>query len=166
MILARSLTFDDGSCLYELDFPIDATGWQTVPDAVSLSWAGQPGLALQPGGFGTWTGSLLVGNGIWTVELMADGVSDGLVREVDLTWPVSWDGGPLHFCLGEAAALCPGCQNPDDPRFSPFAGDNSLCGQGVGLGCTEPEAVNFDSGAFFEDGVVVSLAQPTIAHRT
>lgn len=146
------LTFDDGSCVYELEFRVDATGWQTVPDAVSVSWAGQPGLALQPGGFGTWTGSLLVGNGIWTVELMADGASDGLVREVDLTWPVSWDGEPIHFCLGEAAALCPGCQDPDDPRFSPFAGDNALCGQSVGVGCTEPEAVNFDASAFFDDG--------------
>ena len=36
------LTFDDGSCVYELEFRVDATGWQTVPDAVSLSWPVNP----------------------------------------------------------------------------------------------------------------------------
>ena len=146
------LTFDDGSCLYELNFRVDGTSWQSVPSSVGLVWSGQPELMLNPAGFGTWTGGLLVGNGVWTYEVTADGNSDGLVRQIDLTWPVEWDGLPVHVCLGQDDELCPGCQDPDDPRFSPFAGDNSLCGQGIGVGCTQPEAVNFDSNAFFDDG--------------
>ena len=137
--------------MYELEFRVDATGWQTVPDAVSLSWAGQPGLTLQPGGFGTWTGSLLVGNGIWTVELMADGATDGLVREVDLTWPVSWDGEPSTSASARPRRCVPAV------RIRTTRASRRLPGQCAvrsrrRRGCTEPEAVNFDASAFFDDG--------------
>ena len=146
------LTYDDGSCLYAMDFRVDATVWQSVPSSVGLAWDAQPELVLNAAGFGTWTGGLLVGNGVWTYEVIADGVPDGITRSIDLTWPVSLDGLSIHACLGQDGALCPGCQDPDNPVFSPFAGDNSLCDQGIGVGCTQPEAINFDASAFFDDG--------------
>jgi len=146
------LTYDDGSCLYAMDFRVDATVWQSVPSSVGLAWDAQPELVLNAAGFGTWTGGLLVGNGVWTYEVIADGVPDGITRSIDLTWPVSLDGLSIHACLGQDGALCPGCQDPDNPGFSPFAGDNSLCDQGIGVGCTQPEAINFDASAFFDDG--------------
>ena len=38
------------------------------------------------------TGSLVVGNGIWTYGFTVDGQPDGVQRTLDLTWPVDWDG--------------------------------------------------------------------------
>lgn len=147
-----TLPFDDGSCEYLLEFRVDATQWGAVPSSVSLAWPDQPEVVLNPGGFGTWTGSLIVGNGVWSYGLDVDGQSDGVQRVVDLTWPVDWDGEVLRSCLGQMPEFCPGCTDPDDPGFSPFAGDDALCGLGHAVGCTVEGAANYDPGAFFDDG--------------
>ena len=147
-----TLPFDDGSCQYLLEFRVDATQWGTVPGSVGLAWLDLPTLTFEAGGFGTWTGSLVVGNGIWTYGFKADGQPDGVQRTLDLTWPVDWDGEVIRACLGQAAAFCSGCTDPDDPGFSPFAGDDTFCGLGNGVGCTLAGADNFEPDAFFDDG--------------
>ena len=147
-----TLTFNDGSCQYQLDFRVDATQLDTVPTTVGLMWGDQAPLGFEPGGFGTWKGSLVVGNGVWTFEFVVDGVSDGVQRVLDLSWPVAWDGEVIHACLGQSNPLCSGCRNPDDPTYSPFAADDALCGTDIGVGCTQSGAINFDPGAFFDDG--------------
>ena len=58
----------------------------------------------------------------------------------------------IRACLGQTAAACSGCTDPDDPVFSPFAGDDAFCGLGNGVGCTLAGADNFDPAAFFDDG--------------
>ena len=139
-----TLPFDDGSCQYLLEFRVDATQWGTVPGSVGLAWLDGPPLTFEAGGFGTWTGSLVVGNGIWTYGFKADGQPDGVQRTLDLTSPVDWDGEVIRTCLGQAEAFCSGCTDPDDPGFSPFAGDDTFCGLGNGVGCTLAGADNFD----------------------
>ena len=146
-----TLPFDDGSCQYLVPFRVDATGWSPVPSTMSLSIAGGEALQLQQGGFGTWHGTLLVGSGVVSYSFLADGVSDGLMRTLDLSYPTPWDGGEVRACFGLDATACPGCTDPDDASFSPFALDDILCGAGP-IGCTEPAAVNYDPAAFFDDG--------------
>lgn len=150
-----TLPVDEGSCQYEIQLRVDATQWASVPNSVALTWDGQEPLSLEAGGFGTWTGSLVTGNGNWSYELVVDGIPDGVERALDLTSPVTWNGGVVHACLGQSAPYCPGCTDPDDPGYSPFAGDDALCASAGTIGCTAVEADNFDPTAFFDDGSCV-----------
>lgn len=147
-----ALAFDDGTCQYQVEFRVDATQLSTVPNTVEIVLSGLEPFLFEPGGFGTWKGSLVLGNGVWTYEFWVDGVTDGEPRQLDLTWPVDWDGEVVRACLGLTESLCPGCNDPDDLAFSPFVSGNSLCGLDIGVGCTQPGAVNFNPGAFFDDG--------------
>lgn len=146
-----TLPFDDGSCQYLVTFRVDPTNWSPVPSSMALNIAGSEAIQLQPGGFGTWHGTLLLSSGVVSHSFLADGVSDGVSRTLDLTFPTAWDGSEVRACFGLEATACPGCTDPDDAAFSPFSVDDILCGAGP-IGCTEPEAVNFDPGAFFDDG--------------
>ena len=147
-----SAIFDNESCQYQVEFRVDATQMNSVPDTVEIVLSGLEPFLFEPGGFGTWKGSLVLGSGVWTYEFWIDGLTDGEPRQLDLTWPVVWDGEVVRACLGLPESLCPGCNDPDDLAFSPFVSGDSLCGLGLGLGCTQSGAVNFNPGAFFDDG--------------
>ena len=58
----------------------------------------------------------------------------------------------LRGCIGLDAAACPGCTDPDDVAYSPFAVDDNRCGPGSWVGCTTVDATNFSASAFFDDG--------------
>lgn len=146
------LDFDDGSCQYQVEFRVDATQLSAVPVSVELAWSNLFLFPFEAGGFGTWKGSLVVGNGVWDFEFWIDGTPEGVQRELDLTWPVASGGEVIRACIGQPEALCPGCNNPDDLAYSPFAAGDALCGLGLSVGCTQPGAINFNPGAFFDDG--------------
>lgn len=150
-----SSSTDDGSCLYQVPFRVDLSSGSAIPSSVGLLLEGNSELLLEEGGFGTWHGELILGNGLWTYSFQADGESEGVTRTLDLTWPVSWDGSEIRACFDQALTSCPGCSDPDDAAFSPFATDLSLCGSMGPSGCTYPTAFNFDPLAFFEDGTCV-----------
>lgn len=142
---------DDGSCQYAVSFRVDATTQDVLPQAMQLLIDGNA-LDLEPGGFGTWVGSLVLGNDTWTFQFAADGVAEPVMRTLSLTWPLD---GPLEeqrACFGSAGAACPGCTDPDDPSYSPFAVDDSRCGAGPWVGCTTPQASNYSPMAMFDDG--------------
>ncbi|RPG80532.1 MAG: hypothetical protein CBC74_005645 [Crocinitomicaceae bacterium TMED114] len=145
------LPFDDGSCQYAVTFRLDASQSGSIPEEVQLQLSGFEPLQMAPGGFGTWTADAILESGEWSFGFLADGQEGGVVRTLDLTFPASWDGGEVRACLGLEASACPGCTDPDDPVFSPFAVNNVLCGAGP-TGCTVPGADNYDATAFFDDG--------------
>lgn len=144
-------TIDDGSCLYGVTFRVDVTMLDGMPGGVDLVMQDNA-LALEPAGFGTWKGTLLLGNGNWEFGFMADGTSDAITRSLELTWPVDGSIPEQRACFGLEATACPGCTDPDDLAYSPFSSDDERCGSGSWSGCTEPAADNFDPGAFFDDG--------------
>ena len=147
---------DDGACQYAVEFRVDATSLAPLPTSMTIWMNGSP-YALQPGGFGTWKGTLSLGSGLWQYHYQAGAVADTVMRYLDLSWPVS---GPLteqRACFGLPEVACPGCTDPDDPSFSPFAMDDALCGTGPWLGCMEPSAVNYDAMAAFDDGSCVFI---------
>ena len=142
---------DDGSCQYAVDIRVDATTLTPLPQSVNIVFEGAP-YSLQPGGFGTWKGTLSVGNGNWSYHFVADGAADTVVRSLDLVWPL---GAPLQeqrSCFGLPASACPGCTQPDDPSFSPFAANDEHCDSGIWVGCTYPDAANFNALAIYDDG--------------
>ena len=76
---------DLGTCQYEVMFRADATALDSLPSEVTLVIEDSP-YALTPGGFGTWTGSLLLGNGNWDYQYMADGAIEPVQRTLSLAW--------------------------------------------------------------------------------
>jgi len=142
---------DSGTCQYEVVFRADATAMDSMPEAVTLLIGSNP-YDLNPAGFGTWTGSILMGNGTWNYQFMADGVSDTVQRTVSLPWPLSIELFEQRGCIGLTSSVCPGCTDPDNVAFSPFATGDELCNGGPANGCTTQEAVNYSSGAIFDDG--------------
>lgn len=147
-----ALPFDDGSCQYLVPFRVDPTVSGAVPSAMSLQVEGQEGeLALEPAGFGTWRGEVILSSGAWTFRFLADGILEPIGRTLDLSFPVTWDGSEVRGCYGTPSAACPGCNDPDAIGYSPFAEGESLCGAGA-IGCTQPQATNFDPSAHFDDG--------------
>ena len=142
---------DDGSCQYAVSFRVDATMLDSLPDAMEIQFASNA-VQMNPGGFGTWTGGLVVPNGDWTYQFVVDGVLDTVVRSLTLTWPVGGPVGEQRSCFGLEGSSCPGCTDPDDAAFSPFSEDDSRCGGGSWSGCTIEAAENYDPAAFFDDG--------------
>jgi len=142
---------DDGSCQYYVDFRVDPTYLNTPPQSMSIFIEGSP-YAMVPGGFGTWKATLLLGAGDWNYHYATEAEVDTIDRMLSLAWPV---GEPLpeqRTCFGLPQTSCPGCTAPDDPSYSPFADDDLRCGLGYWVGCTIPEAINYNEGAFFDDG--------------
>lgn len=148
---------DDGSCQYAVTFRVDATAMGALPANMGIVLEGNE-LALNPGGFGTWYGDLVLANGVWTYHFSADGILDTIAREFNLAWPMEAPLEEVHACFGLPVAHCPGCTDPDDPAFSPFAGDDTRCGEGPWLGCTIPEADNYAADALFDDGTCTFTA--------
>ena len=144
-------SIDDGSCLYSVTFRVDVTMMDSAPAGVDL-FVQDNAVAMDAGGFGTWTGELLLGNGNWDFGFTADGTTDTILRSIELIWPVGEAIPEQRACFGLEPAACPGCTDPDDPAFSPFSVDDVRCGTGAWSGCTEPAADNYDPGAFFDDG--------------
>ncbi len=142
---------DDGSCQYAVPFRVDATLMDSLPDGMEIQ-VGADALQMSSGGFGTWTGELLLANGAWTYQFVADGVVDPVQRSLSLTWPVGGAIEEQRSCFGLESNACPGCTDPDDPAFSPFSEDDSRCGGGSWNGCTLPQADNYNPSAFFDDG--------------
>lgn len=142
---------DDGTCQYGVSFRVDATALSGLPASMELHIDGNV-LPLEAGGFGTWTGELVLGNAEWEFSYAADGQLEPIVRTLDLGWPLPAPLSEQRACHGLEAEACPGCTDPDDAAFSPFAVDESLCGPGPWVGCTAPEAVNFNPAAIFDDG--------------
>ena len=142
---------DDGSCQYLVNFRVDATAMDSLPETMSLSLSGNL-IALSEGGFGTWKGSLVLGNGVWQHHFVADGGGESVVRSLSINWPLSAPLSEQRACFGLEAVACPGCTDPDDVAFSPFAADDLLCGGGSWNGCTWPEALNYSATAIFDDG--------------
>jgi hypothetical protein len=122
-----------------------------LPETVTLLIEDNP-YPLTQGGFGTWSGSLLLGNGTWNYQFMADGVLDNVQRTFSLPWPLPSGVGEQRGCIGLSAAACPGCTDPDNAAFSPFASSDVLCDGGQAVGCTAEEAVNYSAVAIFDDG--------------
>ena len=149
-----ALPFDDGSCQYAVTFRVDATASNGVPASMALQFSGSEPLAMSEAGFGTWKAEVILGSGVWNHQFLSDGQNDGVIRTLDLTFPTAWDGGEVRACLGLSDAACPGCNDPDDPAYSPFTEGQSTCGEGP-TGCTEPQADNFNPSAFFDDGSCV-----------
>ena len=149
---------DLGTCQYEVMFRADATALDSLPSEVTLVIEDSP-YALTPGGFGTWTGSLLLGNGNWDYQYMADGAIEPVQRTLSLAWPLSEGVQEQRGCIGLAVSSCPGCNDPDNPAFSPFALDDALCSGGPSVGCTSEQAVNFSALAIFDDGSCQFTAQ-------
>ena len=142
---------DDGSCQYAVDFRVDATMLSPMPTNMNILLEGAP-YSLTQGGYGTWKGTLLLGNGDWTYRFEAGGALDTVERSLDLMWPLAESMGEQRSCFGLAVDACPGCTDPDDAAFSPFATDDVRCGEGSWVGCTMPEASNFEVEAIFDDG--------------
>lgn len=142
---------DDGSCQYSVDFRVDATVLSPLPESIQIVFEGEP-YSLVPGGFGTWKGTLSVGNGNWSYHFVADGEVDTVVRSLDLVWPLVESLQEQRSCFGLSAASCPGCTQPDDPSYSPFAADDQHCESGIWVGCTYPDAINFNAFAIYDDG--------------
>ena len=112
------LAFGRGQLSLRDEIRVDATQWASVPNSVSWTWGGQEPLPLEAGGFGTWTGSLVAGNGNWNYELVVDEL-DGVERALDLTSPVTWDGGTSIPVLVSRPHTVPGAQIPTI-LFTPF----------------------------------------------
>ena len=142
---------DLGTCQYQVEFRADATAMDSLPEAVTLLIENSA-YALTPGGFGTWTGSLLLGNGTWNYQYMADGEVEPVQRTLLLPWPLSVGLEEQRGCIGLDTSVCPGCNDPDNAAFSPFAAGDELCADGALTGCTAEGAVNYSSGAIFDDG--------------
>ena len=142
---------DDGSCQYEVHFRGDATALDGPPSEVLLLIEGTS-YPLEVGGFGTWYGTLLLGNGNWSYQYIANGDVEQVSRTLELTWPLDEALQEQRSCIGLNDAACPGCTDPDDVAFSPFATDDLRCGPGTWTGCTLSEAENYSSTAFFSDG--------------
>lgn len=142
---------DFGTCQYEVGFRADATAMASLPEAVNLIIEGNP-YPLLEGGFGTWVGSLLLGNGTWNYQFMADGVLDPVQRSFSLPWPLPIGLEEQRGCIGLPEASCPGCTDPDNAAFSPFATTDELCAGGLSVGCTSVEAENYNETAIFDDG--------------
>jgi|GEM_PF-384301 hypothetical protein len=142
---------DIGACQYEVAFRADATAMAGLPETVTLLIEGNP-YPLTQGGFGTWNGALLLGNGTWNYQFMADGVLDNVQRSFSLPWPLPNGLGEQRGCIGLAEAACPGCTDPDNAAFSPFATSDVLCDGGQALGCTAEDAENYSAIAIFDDG--------------
>lgn len=156
------LPFDDGSCQYAVRFRVDASASGQVPQEMVLQLSGFAPLTMEPGGFGTWRADVILGSGEWAFGFVADGQGDGVLRSLDLNFPAAWDGMEVRHCFGTEASSCPGCTDPDDASFSPFATDDLGCGAGP-TGCTVAGADNYDAAAFFDDGSCVFDAAPECA---
>ena len=146
---------DDGSCLFQVKFRVDASLWDSVPQWVTLSLGDNEPLLMSAGGFGTWQADVLLGAGLWDYAFEAEDVYDGIERSLNLINVGLGVEAEVRACLGLDGAVCPGCTDPDDVAYSPFSEDDELCGEAGATGCTYPSAVNFDSSAFFEDGTCV-----------
>jgi len=146
-----TLPLDDGSCQYAVTFRVDASQSGSIPESMMLELPGFVPLDMEQGGFGTWKAEVILQSGEVGFSFLADGVADDVVRTLDLTFPAAWDGGEVRACFGLDASACPGCTDPDDVSFSPFATDDVLCGAGP-TGCTVEGADNFDATAIFDDG--------------
>ena len=117
---------DLGNCQYEVTFRADATAMDSLPNMVTLWIEGTP-YPLAQGGFGTWVGALVLGNGMWQYQFTADGVLDPIQRTFSLPWPLPDALEELRSCIGLPASACPGCSDPDNPAFSPFATSDEAC---------------------------------------
>jgi len=151
---------DDGSCQYAVTFRADATALDGPPSEVLLV-LGETAYPLEPGGFGTWHGDLILGAGDGDYHFVADGVAEEVQRTYALNWPLPSEPEELRGCIGLDAAACPGCTDPDDVAYSPFASDDDRCGPGSWVGCTTVEADNFSASAFFDDGSCALCPDPS-----
>ena len=78
-----------------------------------------------------------------------DGVAEVLTRTVLVE-----SGSVLNLdvvCF-ESTSACPGCMDPMDVAFNPWATVNQGCMGTIFEGCTYPNALNFDSAANVDDG--------------
>ena len=103
-------------------FRVDATASNSVPNSVSWTWGGQEPLPLEAGGFGTWKGVMVAGNGNWNYELVVDGTERWGERASGSHVAGHLGRGcPSTPVLDQSASHCPGCKTRTTPVYSPFA---------------------------------------------
>lgn len=157
---------DGGTCLYEVQFKVDLsqeinpsgepwslpmTRWEfseldSVVTTTFDQWISPSNVAWQTAQF-----TFLIGAGAYQGRVVRpDGEAEVLVRPFE----VVPGGGNLDLGIAcfNAVALCPGCTDPMDVAFNPWAISNDGCEGWSVPGCMYPDAANFSVQANQDDG--------------
>lgn len=158
----ESANVDDGTCLYEVIFRVDLAleafpngePWDIMLTTMQTTQDGFESIS-----------ELVPTNSAWEVAqfslLMPQGEvhyrfvrPDGVVEIIDRELVVEQGAGTVD--LGAVCfnlyGPCPGCTDPMDAVYNPWAVENGTCIGWTVQGCTYLDAVNFDADANLDDG--------------
>ena len=161
-------TVDGGTCLHEVEFRVDFSqemaednfSWNLLQSTWALSTVNavdpQSSWSLQPSNaaWQTVQFTVLLGSGMYQGHVIRpDGLAETIFRQFEVN---PGDGhvdlGTSCFNLNEA---CPGCTDPMDVAFNPWAIEDEGCQGWIVQGCTYPAAANFSADANQDDGTCI-----------
>ena len=161
-------TVDGGTCLHEVQFRVDFSqeiadgnwSWSLLQSTWALSTVDevnpQPVLSLQPSNaaWHTVQFTVLLGSGLYEGHVIRpDGEAETILRAFEVT------PGDGHVDLGTSCFNqthpCPGCTDPMDVAFNPWAIEDEGCQGWIVQGCTYQDASNFEAGANQDDGTCI-----------
>lgn len=161
-------TVDGGTCLHEVEFRVDFSqemaednfSWNLLQSTWALSTVNaidpQSSWSLQPSNaaWQTVQFTVLLGSGMYQGHVIRpDGLAETIFRQFEVN---PGDGhvdlGTSCFNLNEA---CPGCTDPMDVAFNPWATEDEGCQGWIVQGCTYPAAANFSADANQDDGTCI-----------
>ena len=161
-------TVDGGTCLHEVQFRVDFSqeiaegnwSWDLLQSTWALSTVDevnpQPVLSLQPSNaaWHTVQFTVLLGSGMYEGHVIRpDGEAETILRAFEV------NPGDGHVDLGTSCfnqtQPCPGCTDPMDVAFNPWAVEDEGCLGWIVQGCTYQDASNFEAGANQDDGTCI-----------
>jgi hypothetical protein len=161
-------TVDGGTCLHEIHFRVDFSqenaadnlSWNLLQSTWAMSAVNdvdpQPAFSLQPSNVAWQTVQFTVLLGPGTYEghvIRPDGEAESILRAFEV------NPGDGHVDLGTSCfnqtQPCPGCTDPMDVAFNPWAIEDEGCQGWIVQGCTYPDASNFTAGANQDDGTCI-----------